>query len=74
MQQPLTHLYFLIILENVSNLQFGLSGLITTSQKIAKVFSTYTVWVCPFGACRCVLMQFVSLCIGVSCSYIVLAT
>lgn len=37
MQQPLSHLYFFTILENVSNLDFGLSGLITTSQKISKV-------------------------------------
>lgn len=46
MQQPLTHLYFLIILDSVSELQFGLSGLITTSQKISKVLLC-TVWVCP---------------------------
>lgn len=38
MQQPLSHLYFLTVLENVANLNFGLSGLITTSQKISKVF------------------------------------
>ena len=37
MQQPLSHLYFFTVLENVSNLDFGLSGLITTSQKISKV-------------------------------------
>ena len=37
MQQPLTHLYFLTVLEDVSNSNFGLSGLITTSQKISKV-------------------------------------
>ena len=42
MQQPLSHLYFLVVLENVSNSDFGLSGLITTSQKISKVC---VVWI-----------------------------
>ena len=37
MQQPLAHLYFLVVLENISHSDFGLSGLITTSLKISKV-------------------------------------
>ena len=60
MQQPLTHLYFFTVLENVASLNFGLSGLITTSQKISKVtyLRTFRLWL-SIGACRCVLVQFV---------------
>ena len=57
MQQPLSHLYFLVVLEDVSNSNFGLSGLITTSQKISKV-RDFVSWVCPLvvvGVCWCSL-------------------
>ncbi len=57
MQQPLSHLYFLVVLEDVSNSNFGLSGLITTSQKISKV-RYYVGWVFPLvvvGVCWCSL-------------------
>lgn len=57
MQQPLSHLYFTVVLEDVSNSNFGLSGLITTSQKISKVWY-YVSWVCPLvvvGVCWCSL-------------------
>ena len=57
MQQPLSHLYFLVALEDISNSNFGLSGLITTSQKISKV-QYFVCWVCPLvvvGVCWCSL-------------------
>ena len=37
MQQPLAHLYFLTVLEDLLTSKFGLPNLIRTSQKIAKV-------------------------------------
>ncbi len=51
MQQPLAHLYFLTVLEDLLMSKFGLPNLIRTSQRIAKVynfflyFSTYEVFV-----------------------------
>ena len=38
MQQPLAHLYFLTVFEDLLSSNFGLPNLIRTSQKIAKVF------------------------------------
>ena len=37
MQQPLAHLYFLTVFEDLLSSNFGLSNLIRTSQRIAKV-------------------------------------
>ena len=37
MQQPLAHLYFLTVFEDLLSSNFGLANLIRTSQRIAKV-------------------------------------
>jgi len=57
MQQPLAHLYFLTVLEDLLTSKFGLPNLIRTSQRIAKV-------------CHCInLVKHVYLKKNVLCTY-----